>query len=143
VKGLVGALAVVALLGIGVYVTFVNPSYEPDAVESIAWTNNCADENPAVEHDADTAGRIRSGLDWDAVTVLKTGPAGAFVFFFKSDEEARSNVSDTRRFVRGYILERLRRSGLGEDEVDRDRLSSSVRALEHPFVMEALLSPHS
>jgi hypothetical protein len=112
VRALGAVAAVVVILGVVVYFSFVNPSMVANASESRAWSSNCVDNTDALTEDESitnllTAPGVRSlGIRW------ATGRAAALF----ADSEA--NAQKVMRELRGY----LRQGGVSAARVNHQIL---------------------
>jgi hypothetical protein len=113
--GVIGALIVVAVLGVGVYVTFINPSRVPDRSESVAWTRACLDAEGGAEEDEALTDEMSGGLGYGDVVGIHWRDKRGAAFFFDSDDDAATAEGELTEFARrlgddeGEIAELARR----------------------------------
>jgi hypothetical protein len=89
VRFLGGALIIAAILGVGIYKGFVDPSYSANPGESRAWTESCAEGDPALDVDEAASEDVPTGST--AVALSSGGNdagAVAVVAFFESEADA-------------------------------------------------------
>jgi hypothetical protein len=96
-----GALVVTGIAAAALYVPFVNPMWQPNVRESLAFTNNCIDNSDVLSHDREREQHIAQAVNSDNLLSVKNGHEFATAFFFSSDSDARSAEADLRAGLTG------------------------------------------
>ncbi len=109
VPGALGAIAVAAFVGAGIYFGIIHPSLAYDQDQSYAWTQDCIDRGGGIEMD-DSIAKL---FDVPGVRALGMKSQGerAVVLFANSTATARQGERELRQGLRqrGASLERINR----------------------------------
>lgn len=119
-------VAIAAVAAVVLYVTFVNPDWQPAVDKSIALTHACVREAPNLERDEDGEAGLASATGWGDFTIMTSGKSRAVLVYATSDRQAESGERELRELVRSSILGGLKAAGLPEGDVDLQKLAVLV-----------------
>jgi hypothetical protein len=87
-RGALGALFIVAIIGLGVYFTFIR-EMKPNPGESLAMTRGCIDERSDLSVDDDLTAQMNRDLGFGEGLAIGWHDERALLFVFNSEGDAR------------------------------------------------------